>query len=329
MRKRERLEALLAGERPDRVPVALWRHWPGDDQRAADFVRYTVGFQRAYDWDFIKLMPFSAYGVADYGLTCTWNGHNQGDREIVKRPITRSLDWTDLRALDPARGELGRHLQAVQMLSDALGDDDDDPVPVVATLYSPLTQAFMLGGQAATLRHMRQNPDRLKTGLHAITETMLRQIESLRRTVLAGVFYVADHACLDVVSAAEYDAFGEPYDRKVLDALPERWWFNVLHLGGSAPSFDRVESFGLPVLHWDAPHASPGFVHASSRVGSVLLGGLDSDHDLHFGTPMSIRESAKTAINEVDSRRLILAANNPAPVTTPRSNLRAVRDAVE
>ena len=30
--KRKRLEATIAGEAVDRPPVALWRHWPGDDQ---------------------------------------------------------------------------------------------------------------------------------------------------------------------------------------------------------------------------------------------------------------------------------------------------------
>jgi uroporphyrinogen decarboxylase len=34
-RKRERLEATVVGETADRLPVALWRHWPGDDQDAA------------------------------------------------------------------------------------------------------------------------------------------------------------------------------------------------------------------------------------------------------------------------------------------------------
>ena len=39
MNKRERLEATVAGEPVDRVAVALWRHWPGDDQRAEDLAR--------------------------------------------------------------------------------------------------------------------------------------------------------------------------------------------------------------------------------------------------------------------------------------------------
>jgi uroporphyrinogen decarboxylase len=32
MSKTERLKAVLAGQPVDRVPVAFWRHWPGDDQ---------------------------------------------------------------------------------------------------------------------------------------------------------------------------------------------------------------------------------------------------------------------------------------------------------
>jgi hypothetical protein len=49
MDKRERLEKTIAGEATDRAPVALWRHWPGDDQRAADLARSVVEFQQTYD----------------------------------------------------------------------------------------------------------------------------------------------------------------------------------------------------------------------------------------------------------------------------------------
>ena len=36
MTRRERLLATFAGEPVDRPAVALWRHFPGDDQRPAD-----------------------------------------------------------------------------------------------------------------------------------------------------------------------------------------------------------------------------------------------------------------------------------------------------
>jgi uroporphyrinogen decarboxylase len=46
MNKRERLEKTVAGEPTDRIPVALWRHFPGDDQHPAELARTVVDFQK-------------------------------------------------------------------------------------------------------------------------------------------------------------------------------------------------------------------------------------------------------------------------------------------
>ena len=109
MKKHERLANTFAGEPTDRVPVALWRHWPGDDQRAADLAQSTVEFQRTYDWDFVKVTPASAFSVTDYGVQDEWRGNLEGTRTITKRAVNRSLEWTELRTLDPARGALAAH----------------------------------------------------------------------------------------------------------------------------------------------------------------------------------------------------------------------------
>ena len=68
MNKQERLENALIGGVTDHVPASFWCHWPGDDQRTADLARSTGEFQQTYDWDVVKVTPFSAYCVADYGV---------------------------------------------------------------------------------------------------------------------------------------------------------------------------------------------------------------------------------------------------------------------
>src|SRR5690606_4337376 len=170
MNRRERLERTFAGEETDRTPVALWRHFPGDDQRAADLARATVEFQMKYDWDFAKLTPANAYSVIDYGVQDLWEGDPGGTRTIIKRAVNRSLDWTALRTLDPQRGEIGKALDALRMTGEALGSD----IPLVMTVFSPLAQAGMIAGDDVLLRHMRLHPDRVKSGLSVITETTLR-----------------------------------------------------------------------------------------------------------------------------------------------------------
>ena len=41
---RERLEACIGGEQIDRVPVALWRHFPVDDQNPDRLAAATAAF---------------------------------------------------------------------------------------------------------------------------------------------------------------------------------------------------------------------------------------------------------------------------------------------
>ncbi|MFW5691119.1 MAG: uroporphyrinogen decarboxylase family protein [Chloroflexota bacterium] len=332
MRKRERLELTFAGEATDRVPVVLWRHWPGDDQRAADFARYVVSFQRAYDWDFIRVEPFSAYMVSDYGVTTEWRGAVHGDRAIVRRAISRSLEWTDLRALDPSRGELGKHLDALKLMGDALSSDGlgeaDDPTPIITTVYSPLAQAAMMAGPALLLRHIRTRPDRLRSGLNAITDTTLRFIEALRRTPVAGIVYVMTLADFSLMSHEEYAAFGLPFDHKVLEARPDKWWFTMLSLPGDAPMFQMAASYPAQAIHWLQGEGAPSLVEGRGLFSGAVCGGLDHAAHLHFGTPAQIRDAVRQAFYETAGRRLILAPDAVVAASAPRSNLRAVREAV-
>src|SRR5690554_4099828 len=138
MNKQERLTRTIAGEPTDRIPAALWRHWPGDDQRTADLARAVIDFQKTYDWDFVKVTPASSFSVSDYGVQDIWEGDNEGTRTIIKRPVQRSLEWTELRPLDPSRGTLGRQLECLRLIGEGLSDND---APIIQTIFSPLTQA--------------------------------------------------------------------------------------------------------------------------------------------------------------------------------------------
>ena len=70
--KRKRLEATINGQTPDRVPVALWRHWPGDDQDAHALAAAHLKWQQDYDWDVLKVGPASSYSVVDWGAQDRW-----------------------------------------------------------------------------------------------------------------------------------------------------------------------------------------------------------------------------------------------------------------
>ncbi|MBC8098976.1 MAG: hypothetical protein H7Y11_06000 [Armatimonadetes bacterium] len=324
MHKRERLEKTIAGEVTDRVPVAVWRSFPGDDQRAADFANSVIGFQQRYDWDFVTLYPANHYAVVDYGLQDEWRGAASGERTALKLPIKRSLDWTELRPLDPVRGEYGKVLEAARLV---LAACQADQTPVIVAVYSPLAQASRLAGNSAFIQQQRKHPDRVRTGLNTLTESTLRFLELLKPLGIAGVYYMIEHADYEQFTESEYDAVGLPYDRRILDALPAEWWLNMVHLRGAAPMLRFTSSYRAQALN--CQDTSQPLPELRAQFGGALCGGLDAEQHLHLGTPTVIRDAARHAMQQMNSRHLMLTGSGAAAVTTPLSHLRAARSTVE
>lgn len=326
MDKRERLEHAVAGDAVDRVPVMLCRHWPGDDQRAADLARATLAFQQAYDWDCVVLTSSAHYNVLGYGVQESWQGDPSGCTAIVRRPVQRSLDWTELRGLDPARGDLGKALEALRLVLDELGEAGP---PVLFTIYSPLAQAARVAGHDLLLRNLRTHPDRLRTGLNTITESTLRLVDALRRTTVAGVLFVVDQADYGVLAEAEYEAFGLPYDLKILEALGPRLWLNLVRMTGTTPMLNLLSDYPVQGFGWPDAHERPTLEKGRALFDGLACGGLDAHLHMNLGTPNDVREAVRRAVVATGGRRLLLTTGDVMPVTVPQSNMRALREAVE
>lgn len=326
MQKRERLEKCIVGESLDRNPVALWRHFPGDDQRATDLARSVIQYQRQFDWDFALVMPSSTYSVTNYGIQDEWRGHPWGKRKITTRPIQRSLDWTELRVQDPTRGETGRVLECVQHVGEAF---EVDKTPFLVSVYSPFAQARRLSGRVALMRTMRMHPDRVRTGLNILAESTLRFIEALRKTRIAGICYIVEEANYHRMSEAEYQAFGLPSDQRIIESLPNRLWFNMISLQGQAPMFRLFTPMSVQAIHWDDTVGRPELDRGQSQFRGAVAGGLSAREHMLYGTPATLRDVVRQALRRTESRRFILSAGGPLSLTTPLSHLQAVRDAVQ
>ncbi len=324
MSKRERLEKTAAGEAADRLPVMCWRHFPGDDQRSADLARSLLDFQTAFDWDILVAAPANTYLVTDYGASDEWQGDSMGIRQCSRRAVERSLDWTNLRPLDPGRGAMARVHEAIRLTTDALRDS----VPVIVPVFGPLVQAAHLSGETALLKHIRTQPDRVHTGLNTLTESTLRWIDSARRLPIAGFLLISPYADYGMLSEDEYAAFGYPYDKKLLDSIPSKCWFNMVHLGNDTPMFKFAGSLKAQALHWHDRDSQMALTQGKSLVSGAVCGGV-STRDMTVGTPIAIRDAGRDALVQMAHRRLILSAGGGVAITTPNANFRALREAVE
>ncbi len=196
--------AVLAGELPDRTPVALWRHFPVDDQSPDSLAAAVVNFQTTYDFDLVKVTPASSFCIKDWGAEDQWEGNPEGTRGYTRRVIQEPQDWEKLQPLDPGRGHLSAQLECLRLIRAQLGPD----VPVIQTIFSPLSQAKNLVGGDRLIVHLRRWPEALKAGLNTIAASTSRFVEAALATGIDGVFYAVQHAQFGLLTPGEYAEFG-------------------------------------------------------------------------------------------------------------------------
>ncbi len=320
--KQKRLETTINGELPDRVPVALWRHWPGDDQDAQALAAAHLKWQQDYDWDILKVGPASSYSVVDWGVQDKWVGHIEGTREYIHRPIQQPEDWMKLQPLDPGQGMLATQLEALRLVKEAVGDT----VPVLATIFAPLSQAKHLADNEPMLSHMRSQPELFRQGQETIVESTLRFIEAAKKIGIDGIFYAIQHARYPLLSREEYEIWGRPYDHQILNAVQD-CWLNMVHLHSTDVMFDLVAEYPVQLLNWHDRETGISLADGLPQIKGAASGGIDH-WTLHQESPENTRAEAKDAIEQTNGRRLLLGTGCVAMTTTPLRNIRALRESV-
>jgi len=317
-----RVLATLQGERADRVPFAFWRRFPEEEGDPEALALATWEFAQALGTDLIRLVPGPFYAVEDWGAEVPYP--SRGDElPVLRRPLIREPEgWRDLLSLDLEAGALARELETLRRLLLLTRKR----VPVLMTVYSPLTLAYQMAGDRL-LDHLRKAPQAVHFGLAVIAETTARLAKRACRLGADGLFFIAHPTPRAHLTEAEHAAFGEHYDRVVLEAVQGVALCTVLHLGGEGPFFHLADRYPVQAVHWDAGNGSPSLDQALHLTGKALVGGLRPE-TLRSGSPEEAAREAQRALELTQGRRLILAPFGDLLPGTPEANLLAVREAV-
>jgi uroporphyrinogen decarboxylase len=203
-----------------------------------------------------------------------------------------------------------------------------DSAPFIQTIFNPLSQAKNLAGKQELLAHLREYPEAVRAGLEVITETTVQFIKAARRRGIAGIFLATQHASYELLSEEEYQEFGVPYDRRLLEAA-DQLWLNVLHLHGRRIMFDLLASYPVQVFNWHDRETPPTLREGQAKVQGAVLGGLRQWETLLRGTPDTVRREAHDALRQTGGQRFILGTGCVTPITAPWANLRSAREIVE
>jgi len=324
MNKRQRIWAAIQGEAVDRVPIALWRHFPYVDQTAEGLAKAVVDFQLQFDFDLVKVTPTSGYPAEAWGAELVHADNSNGTRNYVRRPVQQPADWRRLPVLTVTHGVLGRELQALKLIRQGVGSE----VHVLQTIFSPLTIARNLAGEVV-FTHLHEHPADLHAGLEVITEVTGAFAYASLEAGADGIFFATQLAAQDKLPEADYRRFGLVYDRQVLDRVARRADVIVLHLHGLGIYFDLVTEYPAQIVNWHDRLTSPALGTGKERAQGAVLGGLDEWAVLRNGQPEDVAAQVADAIAQTGGRRVIIGAGCVTPVDTPVGNIRAAREAVE
>lgn len=337
MTKEERVRAVLAGQEPDRIPVSVWMHLSEFDQDPRSLAEAMVAMNRKFDYDFIKMMPFGAYMVPDWGGKLDIYCDKYREVEIADTGLKTAEDFYQIEPLPACYGTWGKTLQVAQWTVKLA----DKHTPCLQTIFSPASSLKKLAG-AKMLALMAEEPEAVHHALQVITETTVNFVRANIDAGVSGFFFATQCATYDLLNDVTFAEFVKPYDIQVIHAFRGKTWFNVCHIHGKNIMFDTMMKYPIEVLNWHDRQTGPTLREAREKTDKVFLGGLregpeivgshlvyDSIMAREDATAESICAHVREAIAMVDGRGLMIG---PGCVADPRASdacLMAVRKAVE
>lgn len=271
MNKKERIQAAIRGDKPDQLPYSLWTHLPGIDLDPELLAEKTYEFYKTYDVDFIKTMNNGMYAIEDFGCNIDYSEIKAGGvAKVTSTPVETASDWTKLKVCPIQEGSLARELLSLKLL---LEKTKTENVPVIFTVFSPITIADKIS-RKKLVQHIREgHGDLVRQALEVITKTTENVAREAIRLGADGIFFASQMSTYDAMTSKEYEEYGKPYDLRVLEAAGDGW-FNTLHAHGNNIMFEVLRDYPVHVFNWHAWETMPALDEAYALTGKCLMGGL-------------------------------------------------------
>ena len=319
MTGRERIESVAKGWEVDRAPISFWRHFPIVDRDQKLLAESLIHFQKIYGLDFVKMMPNGLYSAMDFGVGVAHTTDSRNTDQVQRYGIEKVEDWERLESFKPERWF--RELESVALVFQSLGRT----VPVVETVFSPLTTAEKIAGPNLVL-HLREYPEKVHAGLEYLTEVTVKFVTACMEIGIDGIFFATACATSDMMTEEEYKEFGRPYDMKVLEAACFSW-FNILHLHG--PNTFDLFDYPVAALNFPDRRSRRSLKETRSLFSGVLIGGIDEEDTLINGPMDRISKQVNDAIGQLDGKGIIIGPGCAVDPHTPKEYLRVARKTVE
>ena len=162
-----------------------------------------------------------------------------------------------------------------------------------------------------------------------ITESFRAFVTECLNTGADGIFFATTSwASHDLLTAAQYEEFGRPYDLRVLEAA-QGATFNILHICRSNNMLPTLAGYPVHAINWDARDPTNlSLKDGQALSNKAVIGGVARETLLH-GQPEDVAAEVKDAIAQSGGRAFMVGPGCAIAPQCPDANLDALHAALD
>lgn len=331
----ERVQAVCAGDIPDRVPFILasrefGMRYAGLPLSAAfTSPESYIGAQLKMAKDFSQdaVWDIWAVPVTDEALGATLVIPEDDSPYVDYHPFLSSIDELEkIPSIDPYKdGRMPYMLDLVHALKKRAGRE----MPVIGWVSQPFRTACMLRGEANLYRDMIKHPDAVLDLVRIAYDAQLAYGKALidaGADIIATSNPVANQEC---ISRKSYLRFSHPFTRDLFGALKAEG--DILTMYHTCGKWDDrlgdVVEENVDIVHLDKVDLKKFKETYGNK--AVAFGNIRTSETLLAGSRKQVQEEALTCLREAkEGGRFILSANCAVPRDTPPQNVRTLCEVV-
>jgi len=321
MAKKQRVEAVIAGQHSDHPPVSCWHHFSPSQVSGQAALDAHLKHLEAYDLDFLKVM---------------------NDHLFPRGNVTVVQSTEDLRKIKPLpgdTGELAGQLDLLRQLAERLGNDIltcttvFNPWAILRYLTRPPNKTHNPPKMVAKddrdetiTRLLKEDRSAVRAALEAIGQTMANFSRLCISAGANGIFLAVRDDWVNTPDNGPdtYDEVLRPVDLMILDAAKDAP-FNMLHMCGRPQDFKAFAAYPIPVINWADRSAGPSIAYARNRVKPAIAAGVDNLDTLPNGTPDDCAEQVRDALRQAKDRPIMICPGCTFdPNAVPPDNIKAM-----
>ncbi|WP_312642489.1 uroporphyrinogen decarboxylase family protein [Hydrogenoanaerobacterium sp.] len=329
MNSRERVIAVLGGQKPDTVPIfpkiAFANTIVCDDMRVIDYMtdpecmaKACITAYRTFGWDGVALhTDIASEGMA---LGSEYHRPENAPSEIKHYLMETIEDFERVEVPNPRTTEPMRTvIRATELVKQQIGQE----AYIIAWTNGPLNVASQVVPLNELLIGLLTDSDTVHQLLQRCTDVSIAYAKELIAAGADGIAYGHATASSTVISRAHYEEFALPYEKQLVGAIQECGAKAITHICGNIePIVDLISQNGADVIDFD--HVCDiNQLMTKTSPEKIFRGNLDPTL-LAFGTTGEIRQKVKELLEKAgDTGRLLLGSGCEIALNTPQKNLHA------